>query len=148
MTEDVKTDIVVMKRDLDNLGVLFEKLEIAIDKLTDVSNSINKMLAVHENRLGQQEELTRSIFTLIEERRKETAEKHLDIESKMKENRKEIQADIDKSLEPLISRIDALTKTVHALEKWKYLIVGGGIVIGMILSNAPLVARVFEAISG
>lgn len=136
MTDDVKTEVLFMKKDLDNLSVLFEKLEVAIDKLTDVSNSINKMLAVHENRLGQQEELTRSIFTLIEERRKETAEKQADIETKMKDTRKEIQKDVEEAIKPLVDRIDALSKTVHALEKWKFLIVGGGIVIGMMMSHS------------
>ena len=35
---------------------IHDRLDVAIEKLTDVSNSIHRMLAVHEEKLTRQEE--------------------------------------------------------------------------------------------
>ena len=43
----------------DTNTVLLERLDIAIQKLTDVSNEIKQVLVVHETKLDQQEELNR-----------------------------------------------------------------------------------------
>ena len=52
----VKTDVEILKRDMELLAGLAEKFDIAIDRLSDVSASVDKMLAVHENRLENQEQ--------------------------------------------------------------------------------------------
>ncbi|NBR25046.1 MAG: hypothetical protein EBU08_14985 [Micrococcales bacterium] len=141
---DSEMNMTLMRKDVDGLSVVFAKLEVAIDKLTEVSNSINRMLAVHETRLGQQEESTKSLIMLMEERRKEAFERQETIESRMKEHRKEIQDDLNKSLEPLSKKLDDLAKTVDQLQKWKYLIVGGSIVIGVIISRTPIVGALLS----
>ena len=52
----VKTDVVLLNRDMELLAGLAEKFDVAIDRLTEVSQSVDKMLAVHETRLVQQEQ--------------------------------------------------------------------------------------------
>ena len=52
----VKTDVEILKRDMELVSALAEKFDIAIDRLTEVSTSVDKMLAVHENRLENQEQ--------------------------------------------------------------------------------------------
>jgi Flp pilus assembly protein TadB len=133
----------LMRKDVDALSVVFAKLEIAIDKLTEVSNSIHRMLAVHENRLGQQEETTKSLILMTEERRKESNERQEAMEIRMKEHRKELQEDLNKTLESLSKKLDSVANTVSQLEKWKYLVVGGSIVVGIILSKIPILENIF-----
>ena len=43
------------KTELDHIIRVVDKLDTAIDKLTDVSSDIKGMLAVHESRLDQTE---------------------------------------------------------------------------------------------
>ena len=52
----VKTDVELLKRDMELVSALAEKFDIAIDRLTEVSTSVDKMLAVHEMRLENQEQ--------------------------------------------------------------------------------------------
>ena len=45
---DLRVQIEGIKKDLENVSNINDRLDTAIEKLTDVSSSINYMLAVHE----------------------------------------------------------------------------------------------------
>ena len=51
------------KTELDHIVRVVEKLDTAIDKLTDVSSDIKQILAVHESRLDQTETIMERHFT-------------------------------------------------------------------------------------
>ena len=53
---DLETEVKFLKKELDNQKKIHDRLDVAIEKLTDVSNSIHRMLAVHEEKLSRQEE--------------------------------------------------------------------------------------------
>ena len=45
---ELETEVHLLKRELDDQKKIHDRLDIAIEKLTDLSNSIHRMLAVHE----------------------------------------------------------------------------------------------------
>ena len=49
-TTDLKVQIEGLKKDVENVANLNSRLDLAIEKLTDVSTSIKQMLAVHEEK--------------------------------------------------------------------------------------------------
>ena len=53
---ELETKVEILQRDLDNQKRIYDRLDVAIEKLTDVSNSIHRMLAVHEEKISRQEE--------------------------------------------------------------------------------------------
>ena len=53
---ELETEVQLIKRDIEDVKSIHGRLDVAIDKLTDVSNCINRMLAVHEEKLSRQEE--------------------------------------------------------------------------------------------
>ena len=71
MPEEMKTEVELLKRDMELLGSLAEKFDIAIDRLTEVSRSVDKMLAIHENRLQHQENQSELIHQRISDMKKE-----------------------------------------------------------------------------
>ena len=54
------------KTELDHIVRVVEKLDTAIDKLTDVSSDIKQILAVHESRLDQTETIMERHFTQMD----------------------------------------------------------------------------------
>jgi hypothetical protein len=50
---DLETEVQLIKRDIEDIKSIHGRLDVAIDKLTDVSNCINRMLAVHEKVVEQ-----------------------------------------------------------------------------------------------
>ena len=65
----LETEVQLIKRDLDDQKKIHAKLDVAIDKLTDVSNSIHRMLAVHEERITKQEKVDELLFAKIDKLR-------------------------------------------------------------------------------
>ena len=75
----IRTDVEILKRDMHQLNGLFSRLDVTIEKLSEVSSNLSRMIAVHENRLEKQEEADKQLhamvdllFTKMEERRKES----------------------------------------------------------------------------
>ena len=67
-TTDIKVQIAGLKKDIENVNTLNSRLDLAIEKLTDVSTSIKQMLAVHEEKISRQEQIDEIIFEKLKER--------------------------------------------------------------------------------
>ena len=60
---EIKVDIESLRKDIENVNTIHNRLDTAIDKLTDVSTSIKSMLAVHEEKIARQEKIDEIIIT-------------------------------------------------------------------------------------
>ena len=89
MTE-LETEVELLKKELGNQRKIHDRLDVAIEKLTDVSNSINRMLAVHEEKLTKQEEAIIDAEQQIEIRRSELSKQIADLHSRLTTTTKEI----------------------------------------------------------
>ena len=124
---DVKVQITGLKKDIENMANLNVRLDTAIEKLTDVSTSIKQMLAVHEEKISRQEQLDDVIFDKLKERAGEIDNVH-------KELTKEIQH-VEKRLLVEIKQLKLdIGGRVGILEKYRWLIMGGAIVIGWFIA--------------
>ena len=52
----IKTDLELLKKEVEDMKQIHTRLDTAIEKLTDVSSCVNRMLAVHEEKLARQED--------------------------------------------------------------------------------------------
>ena len=127
-TKEILIDIAGLKKDVEQVNQIHNRLDTAIDKLTDVSTSIKQMLAVHEEKISRQEQTDEVIFTKLRERQ-------LEIDTVYKELQKEIQQTEKRLLIEIKSLKLDIGGRVGTLEKYKWLILGGSIVIGWILSR-------------
>ena len=134
---ELETEVKLLKKELQDQAKIHDRLDVAIEKLTDVSNSIHRMLAVHEEKIARQEEAIFEAEQKIEVRRSELLVKIDELHSRVTTNTKEIMTaaatqhtqqnkEIQKMRDELISR-------VGVLEKWRHVLFGGAIVIGFIL---------------
>ena len=128
---DIRVQLESLRKDIENSTSIQSRLDTAIDKLTDVSTSIKSMLAVHEEKISQQEEVhIRDAQTFAND----VKELHSRITTSTKEmtelmTKQHIEAEVE------IRRLrEDITTRVGVLERWKYLIIGGSIVIGFILN--------------
>ena len=134
---ELETEVKLLKKELEDQRKIHDRLDIAIEKLTDVSNSINRMLAVHEEKIARQEEAIFEAETKIEERRSELLIKIDELHSRITTNTKEIMTAATaqhQSQNKEIQKIrDDLVARVGVLEKWRHVLIGGSIVIGFLL---------------
>ena len=129
MTE-LATDVEILKREVADMKMIHGRLDNAILKITDVSNSINRMLAVHEEKLGNQEEAILrqdaefvKDVEIIHERIKNTKTELAEMMSRQHE---------EQSLAINSIKTD-LKQRVGVLEKWRWILIGGAIVVGFAL---------------
>ena len=127
-TTDIKVQLESLRKDIENVNSIQGRLDTAIDKLTDVSTSIKSMLAVHEEKIQQSEKIDEVIFNKIRERADELDVVYKDLNKEISQVEKRLLIEI-KSLKNDISG------RVGVLEKWRWLILGGSIVIGWVLSK-------------
>ena len=138
MTE-LETKVEILRKELDNQKRIYDRLDIAIEKLTDVSNSIHRMLAVHEEKIAKQEE--KMIQTEVERdnRSSELSKRIDDLHTRLTNTAKEIinsNLEHHKDLNRRIERIsDSISSRVGVLEKWRHIIIGSAIVVGFVLNK-------------
>jgi len=121
----VKTDVEILKRDMELLAGLAEKFDIAIDRLSDVSASVDKMLAVHETRLVQQEQQREIIHQRITDMKKEMSD---DFRALREENTRQH---------------NEVSERLSKLEKWRWFVVGVATVIGFLFAQLKNISTLF-----
>lgn len=119
MTQDLQTKVAILERDISQFAGLFERLDQTIEKLTDVSQTIKQLLAVHESRLNTQEKISADIIRDMN--------KEVDRLVKMIEDVSKKQT----------SQFDIITKKLTDFDKAKWIIIGIVVAIS-ILSKIDL----------
>lgn len=128
-------------------------LENQIDFLKEIASDLKQILAVHDEKISQHEKKQDDIFDLIEQRRLEMQEDIKELHSRITTVQRELGSEINatenrimKGIEDLKTelKIDqqyhnqkqkSLDDRISALEKWRYMLVGAGIVGGYILTK-------------
>jgi gas vesicle protein len=149
---EIETEVALLKSDVHRMTSLFEKLDTAIEKMGDVSNNIARMLAVHEERLNKHDLVEEELFTLVEKRKQELQGDVKDLHSRISTVSRELSNDLGDTEHRIMTALTAgmndlkrciteetkavnsqhkdLENRVNELEKWRWTIMGGSIVLG------------------
>jgi len=145
----LKVDIATLKKDIKQTRDIHSRIDNAIEKLTNVATSIKQMLAVHEEKIQQQEAADKALYDLVENRRAETDKKLEDVHSRINTTSKEFKELLYLTEQKLMIEIRSMkngfAERVGVLEKWRYLLIGGCIILGLILSgNFGMIVKLFS----
>ena len=124
---DLKVEVAGLKKDIEQVNNLNGRLDTAIEKLTDVSTAIKSMLAVHEEKIARQEQIDEVIFDKLKERAGEIDTVHRELSKEIQQVEKKLLLEIRQMKLDIGGR-------VGILEKYKWLIMGGAIVVGWFIA--------------
>lgn len=142
----IDRELATIKADVAAMGHLFEKLDDAIEKIGDASANISSILAVHEQRIDQTEQL-------VTERRRESIEAVKEVHSRIStasrermEEHKQVQAEMKVSEEKILSAINELRKEINKeqqhledrinkLEQWRWILMGVLVGLSIVVPN-------------
>ena len=136
-----KTKAVVS--DNDQLEKRQNRIEDAIDKLTEISADLNKMLAVQEQRLSQQERSMGNIEDMVEKRREEYDKKLQNVYDVMGREDHKILEELEEMRKEQKEQHTAISKKMTDLEKIMWMYLGGFSVIVFIISYGPKIMETF-----
>ena len=125
---EIRVQLESLTKDIENINNIQGRLDTAIDKLTDVSTSIKSMLAVHEEKIQRQEQIDDIIFKKLKDRDSEVDEVFRDLQREMDQVEKRLLNEIRSLRNDIGSR-------VGVLEKYRWIILGGFLAIGWVLSK-------------
>ena len=124
-----------MATDVEQLELIVEKLDHSIDKLTEVSSNISKLLAVQEQRMNNIEKDTdrneddiRHIYGKLDTMSK-------DITDKLDQSMKNSAEGHVRIMEKVDEKIKGLDARVKVLEIWRWLVIGGALAIGYLINK-------------
>jgi ElaB/YqjD/DUF883 family membrane-anchored ribosome-binding protein len=151
VSEDVK--LALLQRDHEQTAQIVSKMDTAIEKLTGLGSDITKMLALHGERINRLEQIDNEIHGLVEKRRTELQDDIKDLDGKLASTIKEITGDIANTETRIMEAIKdvksdiksdkdekaktdkELVKRVEKLERWRWMMLGGGFVVGFIIEK-------------
>ena len=97
------------------------------------------MLAQQEQKLTKAEQTDEDIFITLESRRKEWDNDLKELHARITTNTKELREHQIQSENNMLNELrhmrQQLSERVGVLEKWRWLIIGGSIIIGLMMSN-------------
>ena len=125
---EIRVELECIKKDLENVSSINNRLDTAIEKLADVSSSIKSMLAVHEEKIERQEKTDEIIFEKIKDRADEIDSVY-----------RELQREINQVERRLLIEIKALRNDIGSrvsmLEKLRWILLGAAIVLVFLITK-------------
>lgn len=126
-----ETKIAVLEERLTSYEIMIKKIDEAIQIMGKTSQTISKMLAVHEEKLDN----THKNDELIIDRIKTMESKNTEEHHRVIERFEFIDSKIN-------DRIEILDKKVDEVTKFRWLILGGVIIISFIFSQSSMVVDI------
>jgi len=145
-TKALETEVELLKREVHEMKEIHVRLDNAIEKIADVSQSLHTIMAVHEEKLMRQEEA-------LENQEEKLQDNIMELHSRITSNAKEQTQLMNEMERRLVDAMKEHNRTesaefqrlrndiqnrVGVLEKWRHLIIGGAIVIGFIIQRLPI----------
>lgn len=158
---NLESRITIVEHDIKQMGQLFDRMDVAIEKITDISNCVNKMLAVHEEKLHNQAEVSAELFELVEQRRREADESVKELHSRITTQNRELTQEMKQDHQKVLEAIDGLKSMIQTgikenqlevdklesrvlhLEKRQWFVMGIAMAIGFIAGNLDTVFKFF-----
>lgn len=136
--------IITLQKDMAQVGTLVERLDVTIEKLTEVSAHVSELLAVQGTRLEIQERASAQLQELVERRRLETDNNIKDVYFRVEKVEKELYKEIEDTQAKVLAEIkgmrsesttqhNELKDKVNRLEKWMWTMIGGIAVISFLI---------------
>ena len=139
----LETEVELLKKEVADMGRIHIRLDTAIEKIAEVSSSLHTIMAVHEEKITRQEEA-------LDEQEKKLQDNIMELHSRITSNAKDTHKSMSDMERRLVDQMNAhsqkeeehfrkmreeLSQRVGILERWRWLIIGGSIVIGFVLQK-------------
>ena len=145
--QKIAENLSYLEKDMAKVGMLVDRLDTTIDKLTDISTNISQLLAVHETKLSAQEIISKQTTDLVEKRRVEMDEKIQTLHARISSGEKELVDKIDTQYDEIMRELkemrvesttqhNKLSSRINTMEKWMWTVIGGAIVVGSLITLA------------
>ena len=152
--DNLSKEVSALRADMAQINTLVDRLDLTIEKLTEVSTNVSQLLAVQGSRLDQQERSSNQLSLLIEKRKDEVSESVETLHKRIDISEKDLKTELEKVNEKILNEIKAIrtesqaqhiaiNKKISDMERWMWLVTGGAAVVGFFLSKVIDFSNIF-----
>lgn len=161
-SSNIDVDVALVRQETHHNANLIHKLDVAIEKITQTNHNIEKMLAIHEERIERIEKNGAETTIQVERRSNQVREEmdHMsveisrkidDSETRVKKSISDIKDDIKSEIKNNKDNSDTSTTSlrnrIEALEKWRWILTGGAIVLAVVIPKLDIASKIFKIFS-
>jgi DNA-binding protein H-NS len=141
----METRISQLEKDYGTVFMVISKFDKAIEKLTDFSGDVSQLLAVQDKRLEILEKSLEKMEFSADSRRSEAEQKLQKFYEQMHDIEDNVKSQLEVHKKAICDKLDVMQteykkqdaeqdKRIHSLERWKWLLMGAGVVIGFLIN--------------
>lgn len=153
---EIKLQVGLLEKDIKLADRQCERTSVAmkenIEKLQEVNLTMVKMITIHEQKHEQHEKAeivmkdeVKELHTRITAVNREMQERMVHVENNISEKIDSLRTDIlnhANSEKPVEKK--KFTDFIAEFDRWKWMVVGGGLVLGWVFGNIGIVHRIIE----
>lgn len=140
----VEKQIIGLEKDVDVAGKVADRFELSLEKMTEVTNSIRQLLAVHDSQIRRQHEADLDLHRVLDNNKKDNLEQHKTIVDLIDRTIKSVCDKIEKmdddwaeKLENVITTQTDHDRRIRGLERITFIGLGLAMLGGIIVNNVP-----------
>jgi predicted nucleic acid-binding Zn-ribbon protein len=133
--KSLETELAIVKNEIGQIAHLFSKLEITLEKITNVSTNVSQILAVHERRLQENDLQFESVKNRMEISDGRVKDDIKDLHSRVTSTSREVEEKMSKEIDKVLHAIqdlkihmlekdNKLEERIETLERWRWIMVG------------------------
>lgn len=135
--------------DIGVLKVVVNKLDETLEKISESTVSVQKLLAVHDERIdglardnADTNQEVRELYSKMEDRTKEILHKMDDMELRIEKKITDSKDQNSRQHTSLSSKVDRLDTRLSDLEKWKWYVLGMTGIVIFIITNIDKIHQI------
>jgi uncharacterized coiled-coil protein SlyX len=121
-----------------------DKLETVIERLSIIQTDLNKMLAVHEERINSNQKNVTYLEEVVEKRREESDIKLKDVYDTMRSEDNKILEELNSMRKEATEQHSKLSEKIASIENKLFMYIGGIAVIVFIITNLSTILKIFK----
>lgn len=159
MEQPIEISIALLQHEQQANKELITRLAATTDRIGEVAQYLAKILAVHDERITANTDSTEGLETLMEKRREETDKQFKEVYGRIEHMEQSLKSDLTNTKQAIIDAFDAhiakqteksaeVEKRVRTLENWRWMLIGGGLILGFIVGRLPSVNEMLKILVG
>lgn len=166
MTDQTKLDIELMKKDVESISKICEKMDTTIDKMQQVAMDISRIVSLQEQKHEMQDKTNISIKRDIDIGKEDVKQEMSDINKKIEQVEDNLAEKIEKVsherkigysklsekfettetkiLEEISQLKESLNKKIYEIDIWRYTVMGGMILASFLFTKFIDLTKLFR----
>ncbi len=145
---NLDTKIALMENDIRQMGGLFDRLDVSIEKITELNTSIKEVLAVHEQRITAAEVDLERTYDIFEEKYEQLHSRisttNRELSKELKDNTAAVQDTLKELTAQITEHANHHDDRIRALEKRQWMMMGAAAILGFLIGNAEALSILFS----